>query len=81
MSGNVWEWTWDWYQSDYQAASSVDPLGAGDGAYRVSRGGSWFNFPPFTRLAARSGDSPDDSYHGLGLRIARSAAAKAPKGG
>ncbi|MGI5086891.1 SUMF1/EgtB/PvdO family nonheme iron enzyme [Treponema denticola] len=40
MSGNVWEWCFDWH--DTIAAENVtDPQGAASGSYRVLRGGSW----------------------------------------
>ena len=42
MSGNVWEWTLDWYDfSAYQRSTMEDPVGPQSGAYRVIRGGSW----------------------------------------
>jgi len=42
MSGGVWEWTTDWYQSDYFANSPrYDPRGPDNGEERVLRGGSW----------------------------------------
>jgi formylglycine-generating enzyme required for sulfatase activity len=38
MSGNVWEWVWDWY-GEYPRASQTDPLGSPSGSLRVLRGG------------------------------------------
>jgi sulfatase modifying factor 1 len=40
MSGNVWEWVWDWYGS-YPSGAQTDPVGASSGSYRVIRGGGW----------------------------------------
>ena len=40
MSGNVYEWAWDWY-GDY-GAEAVDPFGPSSGPGRVIRGGSWY---------------------------------------
>jgi hypothetical protein len=40
MSGNVWEWVWDWY-AEYTAAPQDNPQGPAEGCYKVIRGGAW----------------------------------------
>jgi formylglycine-generating enzyme required for sulfatase activity len=70
MSGNVWEWCADWYDSGYYASSpQSNPLGPESGSNRVIRGGSWGNSPLLVRTAYRSGFTPDYRGSSLGFRL------------
>ncbi|MBI5234031.1 MAG: formylglycine-generating enzyme family protein [Deltaproteobacteria bacterium] len=72
MSGNVWEWVEDLYDSSYYRNSPKnDPQGPGSGSYRVYRGGSWNNNAKYSRAANRNNYDPGDRYDGLGFRLAR----------
>ena len=72
LSGNVWEWVWDWYGGSYDSASKENPTGPQDGSLRVVRGGAWFNDAVDSRIALRSRGAPTDRDGALGFRIARS---------
>ena len=72
VSGNVWEWVQDWYDSKYYIiASKHDPKGPEMGHYRVNRGGSWYSKPFLLRSANRSAYSPDFKKDILGFRLLR----------
>ncbi len=72
MSGNVWEWCWDWWDENYYRNSPVsNPLGPETGDSRVVRGGSWGYDPRLCRVASRSYILPDYRSYGIGFRVCR----------
>ncbi|MBI9104603.1 MAG: SUMF1/EgtB/PvdO family nonheme iron enzyme [Spirochaetales bacterium] len=72
MSGNVWEWCWDWYGS-YTSDTETDPTGPSSGSTRVLRGGGWLDSASFCRVAGRGGNFPGAEHDGIGFRPALSA--------
>jgi len=70
MSGNVWEWTWDWH-GEYPAGAVTNYRGAEPSGLRIAHGGSWFNDASFATPAFRHHSSPDSQNHRIGFRVVR----------
>ena len=69
MSGNVWEWCFDWYDN-IEAGDVTDPQGAASGTDRVIRGGCWRDDAKYCVVGRRINGDPDDSVVDVGLRVA-----------
>jgi sulfatase modifying factor 1 len=65
MSGNLYEWCWDWY-GDYLGTALSDPKGAASGRGRVMRGGSFYYDDGSFRVAYRGVDGVLSNYRSYG---------------
>jgi formylglycine-generating enzyme required for sulfatase activity len=75
MAGNVWEWVFDWWSTDFHLTGPRDnPIGPETGERRVNRGGSYLCHDSYCnryRVAARTSNTPDSSTGNLGFRCVR----------
>lgn len=75
MTGNIWEWCWDWFDADYyRVAPRENPAGPPAGDRRVMRGGSYLCHASYCnryRVDARSSNTPDSATTNLGFRCVR----------
>ena len=70
MSGNVWEWCWDWCGT---ISSFTGAFGASSGDCRVQRGGSWNNGAGICEVPNRYKNFPYGRYDFCGFRLVRNA--------
>lgn len=74
LSGNVAEWSSDWFADDYFArAPEEDPTGPESGERRVRRGGCWAMEAEHQTTAARGSSRPDYRPPCIGFRCVRPA--------
>ena len=69
MSGNVWEWCWDWHGTTYPTGTFIDPTGVESGSYRILRGGSWVHDETRSAITFRGRSTPDFRKNDHGFRV------------
>ena len=75
MSGNAYEWCWNWKTDSYDTGKEggSDPTGSSAGSHRVLRGGCWNIMFEDCAVSCRNYSFPYSRSLGLGLRVVRSA--------
>src|SRR6056297_3895081 len=76
MSGNVWEWCYDYWDSNYYAQSDkTNPTGpeapSSKTGYRVARGGAWYFYDVDSRVAKRFDCHQRRKSFSNGMRLVR----------
>jgi formylglycine-generating enzyme required for sulfatase activity len=70
LSGNLWEWTADFYGKKYYSKSPrTNPKGPESGKRKVIRGGSWYSKLSCLRTSKRSSLEGGGSYTIVGFRL------------
>ena len=70
LSGNVWEWAWDWHGT-YPTGAVTDYRGPASGTNRVVRGGGWVDNASSCTVAYRVYYNPYIRHGHFGFRVVR----------
>ena len=75
MSGNVFEWCWNWFTIEYDenTEGGSDPTGTSAKSLRVCRGGGCYNNFDYCAVSCRGRDSPNGLGIHHGFRVVRQA--------
>lgn len=72
MSGNVYEWVFDWYAPDtFQTISKTDPSGPSQGTQKIAKGGCYDSLAEGVRVSERLPLEPEHMDQFTGFRIAK----------
>lgn len=75
MSGNVWEWCWDFYDENHNKGvkngmvSDPNATGPRRGEKRIVKGGSWDSKQSFLRISNKVATLPGKTYEFYGFRL------------
>lgn len=71
MSGNLLEWSHDWYGKTFPHIAATDPSGPSNSSQRVYKGGGWKTSDSFyLRIEYRMRRDPSAGHQELGFRVA-----------
>ncbi len=74
MTGNVWEWCWDYFDEYPSGAVRINPTGPSSGKDRVIRGGSYQSTISDARVTKRMSKLDTTRHTNVGFRLCRTIA-------
>ncbi|MDD2230297.1 MAG: SUMF1/EgtB/PvdO family nonheme iron enzyme [Candidatus Cloacimonetes bacterium] len=71
MSGNVWEWVWDYWKSGYSEVPQTNPHVDDNAVYRTLRGGGWLNDADICATSYRGVNTATSHNNYVGFRVCK----------